>query len=97
MMKILEEFWYGNLRPNEKTFRRQTEFDHILELLVRNEDKLMESLNESEKETFTKYRECCEEISQISECEIFINGFKLGARFIIECYNNHDGVFKDLT
>ena len=96
-MKILEEFWYGNLRPNEKTFCRQTEFDHILELLVRNEDKLMESLNESEKETFTKYRECCEEISQISECEIFINGFKLGVRFIIECYSNHDGVFKDVT
>nr|QGT51138.1 hypothetical protein Firmicute1046_2140 [uncultured Firmicutes bacterium] len=96
-MRILEEFWYGNLHPNEKLFRRQTEFDHILKLLVRNEDKLMESLNDSEKETFTKYRECCDEISQISECEIFINGFQLGARFIIECYNNHDGVFEDVT
>lgn len=95
-MRILEEFWFGNLHPNEKSFRRQAEFDHILKLLVRNEEKLMESLNESEKETFTKYRDCCDEISQISECEIFVKGFQLGARFIIECYNNHDGVFGDV-
>ena len=96
-MRILEEFWYGNLHPSEKKFRRQTEFDKILKLLVRHEEKLMDSLNESEKETFEKYRECCGELSDISNCEIFINGFKLGARFIIECYNNHDGVFEDMT
>lgn len=97
MMRILEELWYGNLHPSEKKFRRQTEFDKILKLLVRHEEKLMESLNESEKETFEKYRECCGELSDISNCEIFINGFKLGARFIIECYNNYDGVFEDVT
>ena len=96
-MRILEEFWYGNLHPSEKKFRRQTEFDKILKLLVRHEEKLMESLNESEKETFEKYRECYGELSDISNCEIFINGFKLGAKFIIECYNNHDGVFEDVT
>lgn len=64
---------------------------------MRHEEKLMELMNESEKETFEKYRECCAELSDISNCEIFINGFKLGARFIIECYNNHGGVFEDVT
>ena len=96
-MRILEEFWYGNLHPYEKSFRRQTEFNKVLKLIVRNEEKLMESINDSEKETFTKYKECCEELSRINDCEIFINGFKLGARFIMECYNNHDGVFEDIT
>ena len=64
-MRILEEFWYGNLHPSEKKFRRQTEFDEILKLLVQHEEKLMESLNELEKETFEKYRECYGELSDI--------------------------------
>lgn len=95
MPRLLEEFWFGNVHPNERKFYRQKEFNQILELLVRNEKTLIDTLNESEKETFTKYRECCDELSQISECEIFINGFKLGARFIMACYDNDDGIFEE--
>ena len=95
MPRILEQFWFGNIRPNERKFYRQKEFDRILGLLVRNENALIASLNEAEKETFAKYRECCEDLSQISECEIFIKGFQLGARFIIACYENDDGIFEE--
>ena len=35
-----------------------------------------------------KYKDCNREISEISEREIFLNGFRLGARIIIDVVNN---------
>ena len=38
-------------------------------------------------ETFKKYKDCNREISEICEREAFLNGFRLGARIIIESVN----------
>ena len=48
MMRILEEFWYGNINPVEIPFQRQRQFDKVFKLLTRNEEKLLETLNEQE-------------------------------------------------
>ena len=96
-MNILEEFWYGNVRPNEKGFKRRTEYEKLLNLIARNEEKLTALLNDSGKETFAKYRECMDEFTGISECQIFVEGFRLGARFAIECMNENGGIFEELT
>jgi hypothetical protein len=96
MARVLEEFWYGNINPAEKLFTRNTEFEHLLKLLCKNEEKLLSSLNESEKETFQKYQECQRVISQISECEVFTEGLKLGLKIMAEAYSD-DGIFKNLT
>ncbi len=47
-MQILEEFWYGNINPAERPFRRQRKFDKAFKMLTNNEEKLLESLNEQE-------------------------------------------------
>ena len=49
-MRILEEFWYGNINPVEIPFQRQRQFDKVFKLLTKNEEKLLETLNEQEKE-----------------------------------------------
>ena len=76
-MRILEEFWYGNINPVEIPFQRQWQFDKVFKLLTKNEEKLLETLNEQEKELFDKYKACQDEITQITECQTFIKGFKL--------------------
>ena len=38
-MKVLEEFWYGNLNPMERPFHRQRKFDKVFRLLKTNEEK----------------------------------------------------------
>ncbi len=55
-----------------------------MKLLNRNDEKLAATLTEAQKETFEKYKDCNREISEISEREIFLNGFRLGARIIID-------------
>ena len=94
-MKVLEKFWYGNINPSEIPFQRQRRFDKAFRLLTKNEEKLLEALNEQEKELLEKYKACYDEMIQITECQIFIKGFKLGARFVIACFENDSDIYDE--
>ncbi|MGN0489874.1 DUF6809 family protein [Ruminococcus sp.] len=87
-MDILEDLYYGNLFPHEKCAKLDDETKELLGLLNRNEEKLTATLSDEQKETFEKYKDCSREISEICERNAFLNGFRLGARIIIEVVNN---------
>lgn len=83
-MDILEDLYYGNLFPNEKCAKLDDETKELLVLLNRNEEKLIATLSDEQKETFEKYKDYNWEISEICERQSFITGFKLGAKIVIE-------------
>ena len=87
-MHILEEFRCGNINPAERPFQKQRGFDKAFRMLTKNEEKLLENLNEKEKDFFDKFKGCYDEMIQITECQTFIKGFKLGARFTMACLKN---------
>lgn len=87
-MNTLEDLYYGNLFPHEKCAKLDDEVKELLKLLNRNEEKLTATLSEDQKDTFEKYKDCNREISEISEREIFLNGFRLGAKIIVDVVNN---------
>lgn len=89
-MRILEELWYGNINDNSRLLKYNVKLTEMLNLLSRNADNLMENLSENEKETFEKYKDCIAEISQITECENFIKGFRLGVLMMIEVMEDSD-------
>ena len=64
-------------------------------MLTKNEEKLLETLNDQEKELLEKYKACYAEMIQITECQTFIKGFKLGARFTMACFENEDDIFDE--
>ena len=37
MESIIEELYYGNIAPSERSYRRTGEYAHILQLVTRNE------------------------------------------------------------
>lgn len=39
-MRILEEFWYGNIEPTEYDTSSCKEYKKLLELICRNEEKI---------------------------------------------------------
>ena len=53
-------------------------------LADRNEDLLRESLSEKQKELLDKLIESVTDISSISERNMFINGFRLGMKLMID-------------
>lgn len=86
-MKILEEFWYGNIEPTDYDTSSCKEYKKLQELICRNEEKLRVAMTDEQKTLFEKYTDCVREHQTIMECLIFQNSFKLGARMILEVMN----------
>ena len=83
-MKVLEEFWYGNLDPSEYDFCSTKEYKEVLHLISRNEEKLLATMTEDQKELFAKYTDCVREHQVMAECLLFQNSFRLGGRMMLE-------------
>ena len=84
MPKILEDLWYGNLCPQNDSYRPTQEKKELVEYITRHHNNLLESLSEEQKETLEKLDDCYGELSDIKEREIFVYAFQLGARIAID-------------
>ena len=82
-MNILEEFWYSNLEPAEYDTSPSREYKELLQLISRNEEKLLVTMTDEQKELFSLYTDCVREFQDLAECLLFQNSFRLGARMII--------------
>ena len=83
-MNILEEFWYGNIEPTEYDTSSGKEYKELLQLINRNEEKLLATMNDEQKELFSRYTDCVREHQAMTECLLFQNSFRLGARMMVE-------------
>ena len=83
-MNFLEEFWYGNIEPAEYNVSPCKEYKEMLQLISQNEDKLLATMTDAQKELFTEYADCVREYQVMAECLLFQNSFLPGARMMIE-------------
>ena len=84
MSDTIEALYYGNITLSERSFRRTGEYAHILQLATRNEEKLIGTLTEAQKEAFGKFKDNTSELSSMTEVTAFSLGFKLGLRLTAE-------------
>ena len=85
-MDTIKELFYGNIHPFERDVPKDSEGDKLAKLTIRHENALRATLNESEAEILEKYKNAMTELSCLSECEGFINGFRLGVRLMAESF-----------
>lgn len=83
-MKILEELWYGNIRPNERRTTPTSREAELIGLLARNEQELLPLLSEQARKVYDKLKENQEEMNCLNESEAFQKGFHLGAKMMVE-------------
>lgn len=83
-MNVLEEFWYGNIEPAEYDASPGKEYKEMLQLISRNEDKLLATMTDAQKELFTRYADCVREYQVMAECMLFQNSFRLGAKMMLD-------------
>jgi len=96
MRRMLEELYYGNIRPNDKQFIRNTQFDKAMHVLSENEAKLTSLLEGQEKKLFLDLVNAQSEVNGVTAVESFIEGFRLGARIAIEIMSEEDGCLVDI-
>ena len=83
-MKIIEDLYYGRISPYEMSISATPEYQKLKTLADRNEDLLRESLSDEQKELLEKLIETVTDISSISERDMFINGFRLGVKLMMD-------------
>ena len=83
-MRLLEEFWYGNIEPTEYDANACNEYKEVFRLITRNEEKLQATMTDKQKELFSRYTDAVREYQTMAECLLFQNSFKLGARIMLE-------------
>jgi hypothetical protein len=83
-MLFIKEFWNGNIAPGEGRYHSQREYKEVWRLVERMEDQLKERLNSEDWELFTQYQEAEAKAGDIEDTDIFVEGFRLGARVIMD-------------
>ena len=92
MSDFIEDFYYGNIEPQEIRTELRTELKKKLDSLSRAEEQLASKLTDEEKELFIKYASQSSEFLCVSNADSFIAGFRLGARFTYDTFiNNRKG------
>lgn len=82
-MSILQELWYGNIRPNEDKVITDEEKE-LVESIARHHEVLSSSLKNDELIVFEKYVDCFTEYASLIECQAFEIGFKLAVKLLTD-------------
>ena len=86
MSNIIEDFYYGNLEPQEVNSELTPKLKKKLSSLAEKEEQLSARLNGDDKELFQNYVSTYVEFSTISNSDSFISGFRLGAKFTYDTF-----------
>lgn len=82
MKSVLEELYFGNIRPFAT--RNTCISENHIRYMEEFRGKLLDSLTSGQKEWFASYEDHMSEIASAAECEAFVKGFRLGEQMLIE-------------
>ena len=82
-MLILEDIYLGDVRPSERSFKRDSQYSKALDDLVTAGDALTDGLAEEQRELFEDYMTVQREVNVLTDCETFLYAFRLAAKIMI--------------
>lgn len=86
MLTFIEDFYYGNIEPQEVNSELTPKLKKKLSNLAEKEEQLTAKLTGEDKEPFQNYVSAYIEFSTTSNADSFISGFRLGAKFIYDTF-----------
>ena len=86
MSDFIEEFYYGNIEPQECTTNLTAKVKKSLSELAGKEEQLTALLADKDKELFTDYVATYIKFSSLCNADSFTAGFRLGAKFTYDTF-----------
>ena len=96
MPRFIEEFYYGNIKPQARSTKQNKTVQKQMEILMKNEELLTNALSEEPKKWFLDYTNAWSIVNGESTLDSFIMGFRLGANFANEAFISTETPFEDL-
>ena len=90
-MNVLEDFWYGNINPQEQSKENNRAIKELLNLMGCNRDRLCETMTDEQREVLEKYDDCVNEMYGLIEVETFSYAFRLGGRLMLATLLDEEG------
>ena len=84
MLGFIEEFYYGNIEPQESNKEFKAVLKKKLDSLTETEKELSENLPNEEQELLAKYIEKNLDFLTKSAVDSFVKGFRFGAKFVLD-------------
>lgn len=81
--KILSDFFYGNIVPNEKQFDRNSEFGRAADELAKEEEKLRTILDDNTLALLDRMIQLQGTVTGMTAEGYFIDGFQTGFRIAL--------------
>ena len=93
-MQVLEDLYLGDIRPSDRSFKRNSQYAKALDDVDKAGDALTEGLTDKQKELFEDYMTAQREVNVLTDCETFCMAFKLGAKIMLDVLS--DGQMKEI-
>lgn len=86
MSKFIEDFYYGNIEPQECCSELKSDLKKKLNSLTEKEEMLNSRLSDEEKDLFVTYTSTYNDFLTVSIADSFIAGFRFGAKFTYDTF-----------
>ena len=81
MSGFIEDFYYGNIEPQECCSELKNELKKKLSVLTEKEEEHYSKLSDKDKDLFITYTSIYNDFLTVSIADGFISGFRFGAKF----------------
>ena len=88
-MYILEDLWNGDITPSERVIRTGSQYAQLQKQLVAAEEDFRKELSPEGKAAYDTFCRKQAELSEISECDCFIRGVRIGARLLLDIVGDY--------
>ena len=95
MANFIEELYYGNVNPQQRSTDRNATQQEQMVILSDCESYLTDHLSEEEKKKFLAFSNAWSIVNGESTLDSFIQGFRLGARFTFDTFVSDSAPFQD--
>ena len=95
MTNFIEEFYYGNIDPQARSFEQNKKVQRDMQTLIESEDFLTDKLSGEEKKRFLQYVDAWASVNGESTLDSFITGFRLGAQFAFDTFVTSKAPYTD--
>lgn len=83
-MLFLESFWKGEVIPGEGRYCSNRAYSEALQVMEKCEETLKKVLSEEDWKTFQQFADAHQELSDLSDCDNFVEGFRMGAKVMMD-------------
>ena len=90
MQNILHELYYGNVRLCEGKVPKEEEYRKAADKVVAIESALMSKFDDTEQELYRQLTFALITLGSIENAYIYADGFRTGARIMLECMSQKD-------